>query len=69
MTKSRFDGARCEYCHEPLTFERPPGLTVASGEQVDVMHAAPWCSAWQNPIMRERCIPRAILDECQKEAK
>jgi hypothetical protein len=64
--KSRFDGTRCESCRELLTFHQPPGLTVSTGEQVDVMHATPWCERWRNPLTRESCVPRAILDECQR---
>ena len=67
MTKSRFDGTRCEFCKASLEFHSPPGLTVSSGEQVDVMHPAPWCEWWRNPLRRERCIPKEILEECQRE--
>jgi hypothetical protein len=67
VTGTRFDGARCEHCKALLEFKQPPGVTISSGEQVDVFHPAPWCRHWQHPLRRESCIPRAILDECQKE--
>lgn len=66
--KSRFDGTRCEHCRALLNFIQPTGVTVSTGELVDVMHAPPWCEAWRNPLSRERCIPRAILDECERPA-
>lgn len=64
--KSRFDGSRCEHCKRELKFQQPVGVTVSTGEQVDVFHSLPWCEAWRNPLSRERCIPRAILDECER---
>ena len=65
---SRFDGTLCERCRQPLEFRQPPGVTVSKGEQVDVWHGLPWCSYWANPITRNACIPKAILDECETEA-
>jgi hypothetical protein len=65
--KTRFDGTRCVHCKALLTFHQPMGLTVSAGEQVDVMHALPWCPHWRHPLRRESCIPRAILDECMQE--
>lgn len=64
---SRFDGTKCERCRELLLFTEPPGLTVSLGEQVDVHHAQPWCETWADPLTRESCIPKEILDECQRE--
>lgn len=68
MTKSRFDGTRCEFCRGLLEFHQPPDVTVSSGEPVDVMHSLPWCERWRNPLRRERCIPVEVLRECQKES-
>lgn len=73
MTKSRFDGTRCEHCRGELLFSkppvsgRPPGLTVTRGEEVDVAHLPPWCERWRNPMTRMSCVPKAILDACERE--
>lgn len=63
---NRFSGTRCEVCRALLTFHKPT-VSISGGEQVDVRHEEPWCARWRNPESRELCIPRAILDECQKE--
>ena len=63
-TRSRFDGTKCEYCSELLEFHQPPGADHSNGEVVDIMHAVPWCAAWRNPLTRERCVPKTILQEC-----